>query len=212
MNDWAEPSTAAAAGTSAILSRNDDPFTLALRSNTEGRLDLDDLVYLNRAGPSPRDYPSTVGTLTTTEFSSRKASSMTKPTSAGTSYVVDGYNGKGKGKAVKTYASSLSATHGSGSEAEAEQDSVLFGVGDQFENNPLKGAARARKRPPLNKSSRPKKVPLVIHHDDAVTRSLDEAGPAIQRSSRRSSKGTCMVHGSGFPAHNGFVCDLEGVH
>jgi hypothetical protein len=196
MSNYAESSTAATADTSTVLARNDDPFTIALRSETGRPLSLDELVHLNRPDPPSRDLPSTVGTLTTTELSSWKESSVTKPTSAGTSYIVDGYIGKGKGKVVKTYASSLSATHGSGSEAEAEQDNALFGVGDQFESNTLRGAARARRRPRTNNTPRPKKVPLVIHYDDDVhVSSGEDTHPVIKQSSRGSSKGTSFFLG-----------------
>ncbi|KAF2449624.1 hypothetical protein P171DRAFT_196736 [Karstenula rhodostoma CBS 690.94] len=190
MSDYDESSTAATANTSTVLSRNDDPLTVALRGEIGHPISLDELVDLNRAGP-PHDFPSTMGTHTTTVLSSQKESSVTKPTSAGTSYIVDGYTGKGKGKIVKTYASSLSATHGSGSEAEAEQDNVLFGVGDQFESSTLRGAARARKRPRANRVSRPKKVPLVIHYNGPVHASSGEdLDPVIEHSSRCSSKET----------------------
>ncbi|KAL5394788.1 hypothetical protein PMIN06_006340 [Paraphaeosphaeria minitans] len=201
MSDLGESSTAATADTSTVLSRNDDPWTLALRSETEYPLSLDELVDLNRAEARSHGFPSTVGTLTTTVLSSQKESSITKPTSAGTSYIVDGYTGKskgkivdgytckGKGKIVKTYASSLSATHGSGSEAEAEQDHVLLGVGDQFEGNTLRGAARARKRPRAERILRPKKVPLVIHYDGPLhVFSEEDLDPVIKHTSRCSKE------------------------
>ncbi|KAF1969538.1 hypothetical protein BU23DRAFT_236731 [Bimuria novae-zelandiae CBS 107.79] len=190
MSDYAESSTVAAAATTGLI-RNDDPLTVALRSEVRSPLSLEELVDLNRTDQASREYPSTLGTLTTTVFSSQKESSITKPTSAGTSYVVDGYTGKGKSKVVKTYASSLSATHGSGSEAEAEQDNALFGVGDQFEGNTLKGSARARKRLRVNNIAKPKKVPLIIHYGRPVqVSSGEDLDPVIQQSSQRSSKET----------------------
>lgn len=157
--------TAMTATAAAVLLRNEDPLTVALRSKTESDFSLDELVDLNQTDQDFRQYASTLGTLTSTELSSQEESSVTKPTSAGTSYEIEGYIGMGKGKVVTTYASSLSATHGSASEAEVEQDNALFGVGDQFESNPLRGAARARKRPRVSRSWKPKKVPLVIHQD-----------------------------------------------
>lgn len=190
MSDHAESSTAAIAATSPVLSRNDDRLTVALRSETGLSLSLDELVHLYQTDPPSHECPSTLGTLTTTVPSSQKESSVTKPTSAGTSYVVDGYSGKGKSKIVKTYTSSLSATHGSGSEAEAEQNNTLIGVGDQFESNTLKGAARARKRPRANKNPKPKKIPLVIHYDGPVQASSEEdLVPVAKYSSYRSRKG-----------------------
>lgn len=194
MSDYGESSTAATANTSTVLSRNDDPLTVALRSKSVHPLSLDDLVDLNQADPPTLNFPSTVGTLTATVLSSQEESSFTKPTSVGTSYIVDGYTGKGKGKNVKTYASSLSVTHGSASEAEAEQDDVLLGVGDQFGSSTLKGVARARKRPQANRISRPKKVPLVIHNDGpAHVSSEKDLDPVIKHSSRRYGiKGTYL--------------------
>ena len=159
MSDYAESSTA------AMLSRCDDSMTLALRS--EGSLDLEDIVRLQRAASPTDDILSSVGTTSIAVFSSRKESYGTKPTSGGTSYPLDLRNGKGKG--VATYASSLSATHGSGSEAEAGQRDALIGIGDWTGDDPvtarpLKGAARARKRQRANRSSRPKKPVIIIQH------------------------------------------------
>ncbi|KAK7179766.1 hypothetical protein DPSP01_003241 [Paraphaeosphaeria sporulosa] len=212
MSDHGGSSTAATAQTSTVFSRNDDPWTLALRSETEHPLSLDELVDLNRTEPPSHDFPSTVGTLTTTVLSSQKESSITKPTSAGTSYIVDGYTGKGKGKIVKTYASSLSATHGSGSEAEAEQDNVLIGVGDQFESSTLKGAARARKRQQAHRISRPKKVPLVIHYDGpAHVSSEEELAPVTKHSSRCSNKETKYLRTRKVKKSDAIFADEERV-
>jgi hypothetical protein len=157
MSDYAESSTA------AMLSRYDDRMTVALRS--EGALELEDIIELQRAASPTHDVPSSVGTIPTAVFSSRKESNGTKPTSGGTSYPLEHY--RGKGKAVATYASSLSATHGSGSELDVEQEKALVGIGDWTGDGPvtprpLKGAARARKRPRANRCSRQKKPVIVI--------------------------------------------------
>lgn len=190
MSDYAESSTAATAATSTVLSRNDDPLTVALRSKTEHPPSLAELVDLTRAGAPSRSLPSTLGTLTTTAFSSQKESSVTKPTSAGTSYVVDGYTGKGKSKVVKTYASSMSATHGSGSEAEADQDNALAGVGDQFEVNTLRGSRKPRKRPVAH---RLKRIPPMIHYDTPPLMSSEEEMVRIEEPSSRHGKGTYLT-------------------
>lgn len=194
MSDYSEPSIAATENTPTVLSRNEDPLTVALRSETGHPLSLDDLVHLNRADPPSHDFPSTVGTRTATVLSSQNKSSITKPTSAGTSYVVDGYTGK-----VKTYASSLSAAHGSGSEAEAEQDIALFGVGDQFENSTLRGVPRARRRPRENKMWRPKKMPPVIRYGvlPVHTSSEENMEPLTEHSRRYNSKGTLARNAPG---------------
>jgi len=160
MSDYAESSTA------AMLSRYDDRMTAALRS--EASLELEDIIQLQRAVSPFHHVTSSVGTTPTAVFSSRKESNGTKPTSGGSSYPVEHHYGKGK--AVATYASSLSATHGSGSEAEAGQDNALVGIGDWTGDGPvairpLKGTARARKRPRANRCSRPKKPVVIIQHD-----------------------------------------------
>lgn len=105
----------AAPSVSFIISRNADPFTLALRNGDD--LDNDELSQLNQASSSAS---SSVGSSSTAVFSSREPSIVTKRTSYGTGYPVHDY--KGEGKAYATYAASLSATHGSDSEAEVEHD------------------------------------------------------------------------------------------
>ena len=172
-----------------MLARHDDPMTVALRS--EGVLGIDELIHLNRALSPLPVVASSSGTLTSTVFSSRKESTGTKPTSAGTSYPVDGY----KGKAVATYASSVSATHGSGSEAEAElealRDSALVGVGDWSADPPLKGSARARKRPRVNRRPKHKKPVVIIQQEGTGSASSGDEGPAVAKQvARRNGKGT----------------------
>ncbi|KAF1957028.1 hypothetical protein CC80DRAFT_53555 [Byssothecium circinans] len=181
-----------AESSTAVFTRNDDPMTVTLRS--EGTVDLDDIVRLNRNASPSHDTPTSLGTLTTTLFSSHKESRGTKPTSAGTSYPIGG-----KGKAVATYASSLSATHGSGSEVEAEKDHAFVGIGDWTAGAssdavcpPLKGVARTRKRPRHIKH----KKPVVIiqhdrpHSDPYPASSEDEELPAVENVSQGCSKET----------------------
>lgn len=190
MSDHAESSSL------AMFPRNADPMSVALR--TDGSLNLDDLVHLNQTAPPCQPGPSTIGTRTTTVFTSREQSSGTKPTSAGTGYPING--GNGKGKAIAEYASSLSATHGSGSEAEAEQENNLAGVGSwtgdgPIGTTPLKGAARARKRQRMNRRPKHKK-PVVIIHGPGHASSGDDEAPAVKCVSRRNSKGNhpCPQH------------------
>lgn len=197
MNSHAESSVTAMTATNPVFSRNDDPLTVALRSKTESDFSLDDLVNLNRTDPPSREYSSTLGTPTSTIFSSQKKSNLTKPTSAGTSYILNGYNGEGQDTVVRMYASSLSATRGSASEAEAEaeaeQENDLFGVGDQFENSTLRGAARARKRPRAGKSSKPKKIPLVIHHEPGGQLSSEEDLTPVVKHRYNRIRGTYLI-------------------
>lgn len=183
MSDYAESSTA------AMYARSEDPMSRILRSDAD--VDMDKLIILNRqASPSPFDV-STVGTLTTAVFSTHKPSTVTKPTTDGTSYPLDDY--KGKGKAIATYASSVSATHGSGSDNEIEllRDTALFGVGDWTEDGPgasrvLKGPARSRKRP-----RRPKhKKPVVIIQQERIdSASEEDNAPTTLQVSRHDNKG-----------------------
>lgn len=185
MSDYAESSTA------AMYSRNDDPMTLRLRS--EGALGIDELIDLNRQRSPPPVDASSAGTLTTTLFSSHKPSTVTKQTSAGTSYPVDGY--AGKGKAVATYASSLSATHGSGSDTELEaiRDEALFGVGDWADgpaaSRTLKGSARARRRPRPVRRLKHKKPVVIIQQDGTGSASDEDNVPAAKQVTRRNGRG-----------------------
>ncbi|KAF2689837.1 hypothetical protein K458DRAFT_382964 [Lentithecium fluviatile CBS 122367] len=178
MSDCAESSTA------AMLLRCDDRMTIELRSDRA--LELEDIIRLQRAASPIHDVSSTIGTPTTAGLrSSRKESSDTKPTSGGTGYPVHDY--KGKGKAVAMYESSLSATHGSGSDAEAEQENALVGIGDwtadgPITGRPLKGAARARRRPRANRRPKSKKPVIIIQHDvpDHASSGEDENPAATQ--------------------------------
>ena len=178
MSDHAESSAAA-------ISRNDDLITIALRS--EDSIDLDDIVRLARAVSPLHDVPSSLGTLTTTAISTFKESNGTKPTSTATSYPVEG-----KGKAVATYESSLSATHGSASEAEAEKEQDFVGIGGWTGDAPLKGTSRARKRrQQTNRRSKQKKPVVIIQHNDPSSTSPKEGEcSAVENITRRSSKET----------------------
>lgn len=179
MSDHIE--STAAADTCSLLYRNDDDaFTVELRKDQ--LLSLEELVHLKRSASRAGDTASSLGSRTTSVFSSRKESSVTKPTSAGTSYVID--------DKVATYASSVSATYGSASEAETDHDTALVGIGDQFDSDsvPLSGLG---KRSQIKKSrAKCKKPVLVIHHEHPLPSSEeDETHAIIHQSSRRSGKG-----------------------
>ncbi|CAI6325412.1 unnamed protein product [Periconia digitata] len=148
MNDHDEPSA---------ITRNDDLISIALRSDDS--FDLDEIVRLTRAVSPLHGGPSTHSTLPSTVLSTFKDSNGTKPTSMGTSYPVEG-----KGKAVATYESSISATHGSGSEADAEKEHDFIGIGDWTGETPLKGATRARKLHTTRRSKHKKPVVIIQDH------------------------------------------------
>ncbi|KAF2793280.1 hypothetical protein K505DRAFT_244767 [Melanomma pulvis-pyrius CBS 109.77] len=199
-----------------MFARNDDALTLRLRS--EGPVGIDELINLHRAtSPSPV-VASSSGTRTTVVFSSREASTATKPTSAGTSYPVENYTGKGK--AIATYASSLSATQGSASEAEAEieatRDNSLFGLGDWTADGPvtaapLKGFARAGKRQRTNRRPKPKK-PEVVIHGGPVFASSDDEGPAVANpaTTHRNSRDVKYLRHRRKPEHDQLNLAEEG--
>ncbi|KAF2193737.1 hypothetical protein K469DRAFT_241794 [Zopfia rhizophila CBS 207.26] len=165
--------------------RDEDPFTLALRGSDH--IGIDELISLNRNNSLTVACSSAAPT--TSFFSSHKGSSVTKPTSAGTSYPIEG---KGKDKAVATYASSLSATHGSGSDTELEaiRDNALFGVGDWIGDGARtprmpKGSTRTIKRP-----RRPKaKKPVVIQQTRHGSASEEDEGPATEKINHRDGRG-----------------------
>ncbi|KAF2493379.1 hypothetical protein BU16DRAFT_541076 [Lophium mytilinum] len=140
------------------LHRDNDPVTLSIRHGDA--IELKDITtnvntHLRAAEPS-----ATTSTAPPTEsaWGSRKASSMTKPTSHGTDHSAGGYNGKRNG--MITYAaSSLSATHGSGSDTdrEAQRDQDTLGMGSWAGLPPSLPVQAANKRP-----KRSKKPPVVL--------------------------------------------------
>ncbi|KAF2468568.1 uncharacterized protein BDR25DRAFT_55893 [Lindgomyces ingoldianus] len=159
------------------------------RLRAGGVLGINEIVYLHRVNSPLTVASSSTAPATTTVFSSHKESSGTKPTSAGTSYLVNG-----KDQPVKEYASSLSASHGSGSDTELEaiQDNFLFGVGGQFVDGPraartLKGPARTVKRPRAIRRPRAKKPVVMIHQNGGASASEDEH-PAVNQVTRRDGR------------------------
>jgi hypothetical protein len=108
--------------------RDDDPTTRRLREDPS--IELDDIVSNLHQYQHISTSAASSTIPTSSVFSSRKESVGTKPTSAGTSYLL--HKGNGKGKATVTYSSSLSATHGSTSESEHERarDDPFAGMGD----------------------------------------------------------------------------------
>jgi len=155
-----------------------------------------ELISLTGAVSSFPTAASSSGTRSTAFSSSRKES--TKPTSAGTSYPVERYHGKGK--AIATYPSSVSATQGSASEAEADVEafvnSTLVGVGDWATDSrsaapPLKGGARARKR---TRRSGQKKPPVVVHNGETECTSGEEYPAVAKPATHRSARGKAPMH------------------
>jgi hypothetical protein len=152
----------------AAFARNNDPLTIALRR--KDTLGLDDLVRLNQTRSLISDVSTSDGSASTVVFSSREASSDTKPTSAGTCYPL--YDSEGKRKDAAAYSSSLSATHGSGSEAELEIETSqridLLGTGSWMSDNStskhiFKDSTRSRQHGHKKPGLRNKKPPVVVH-------------------------------------------------
>jgi len=159
--------------------RDDDPTTILLRH--DALADLDDIV--NDLHRYDRTSPSTTSSTVPTNsvFSSRRGSVTTKPTSKGTSYPIE-YN-KGKEKAVVTYASSLSATHGSGSDTEREvaRDDALAGLGHWAGVSQTRTPKRKQIRPP-----RPKKPVVIVHGGRKSTDNDRET--SVREVSRRTGR------------------------
>lgn len=163
MSGQAESSTA------ATILRNDDPLTLALRNGDA--LNIDDIARLDRSMSPAYDVLSSLGTSNIAVFSTHDNSTVTKPTSTGSTYYNNAYKGKGKAKA--SYASSLSVANGSGSEAEAQRNTVgreaLFAMGDWTSGDPvptepLRGTARAKTRCRSDRNIKHKKPTVKIFH------------------------------------------------
>ncbi|KAF2812500.1 uncharacterized protein BDZ99DRAFT_461175 [Mytilinidion resinicola] len=140
------------------LHRDNDPVTLSIRHGAAIELkDITTNVNTHLRAATPSAISSTAPP-TESAWGSRKASSMTKPTSHGTNYSAGGYNGKRNG--LITYAaSSLSATHGSGSDTdrEAQRDQDTLGMGSWAGLPPSPPVKGSNKRP-----KRSKKPPVVL--------------------------------------------------
>lgn len=153
--------------------RDDDPTTLRLREDP--LIELDDIVSNLHQYRHTSTSAASSSVPTDSVFSSRKESLGTKPTSAGTSYPLH------KGKAVATYSSSLSATHGSDSEHERAREDPFAGMGDWAG---VKQPRAPNKKP--SGQSRPKK-PVVIIQDDRKAYE-DDQHPSTHAVSRRNGK------------------------
>ena len=161
-------------------------MTVNLRS--EGSVDLDEIIRLNRAASPPHDISTTLGTLTTTLLSSHRESRGTKLTSTASFCQAEG-----KGKAPVPDAWSLSASHGS--EQDTSDALTLTGIGCWTEGPaqpPLKGLDKIPKRTYRTKDKKP---PVIIHGnrpDDGPypPSSEDEGVSVVEKVARRSSKET----------------------
>ncbi|KAF2626250.1 hypothetical protein BU25DRAFT_104094 [Macroventuria anomochaeta] len=172
--------------------RNDAPWTTLARRN-----DGHDEDNLSRASSSAT---TSVGSSPTAVFSFREPSIVTKPTSYGTGYPTHDY--KGEGKADTTYATSLSAKHGSGSEAEVEHDDALctallgagaWSSGHQAEEQCLRRHENSKVRLSKVLPHRLKKLPLVLHQFNRDEASASqEAGPRANAAFTRIEEGTLL--------------------
>lgn len=165
------------------LHREYDPTTLSLRHDAAIELDRITSNINSHIHASTSIAASSSAAPTGSIWSSRKASSVTKPTSNGTSYPVVGSNGKGK-VAIVSASSSMTATHGSGSDTEREavRNQDFFGVGSW---------ARAGTIPIPKSNKRPKKSkkPVVIIHSDESDEIFEEPAPGTHQAYYHTNKG-----------------------
>ncbi|OCL04149.1 hypothetical protein AOQ84DRAFT_391748 [Glonium stellatum] len=159
------------------LHREYDPTTLSLRHDAAIELDRITSNINNNVHASASRGASSSAAPTESIWSSRKASSVTKPTSNGTSYPVVDSNGKGKVAIVSASSSpssSMTATHGSGSDTERDQDFACLGswAGASSVPPPEKSNKRAKK---------PKKPNVIIQNgkqDKALERPTSDTHEA----------------------------------
>lgn len=166
------------------LHREYDPTTLSLRHDAAIELDRITSNINSHIHASTSIAASSSAAPTGSIWSSRKASSVTKPTSNGTSYPVVGSNGKGK-VAIVSASSSMTATHGSGSdtEREAARDQDFFGVGSWARASPLPIPKKPNKRPKKSKK------PVVIIHSDESDEIFEEPAPGTHQAYYHTNKG-----------------------
>lgn len=171
----------------SIFARDDDPWSaLDLNLYHDGdRLSQASSSTIESTGPVPAHV-----------FSSHEPTIVTKPTSNGTDY--PGYNYKYKDQADVTYATSLSASHGSASEIDVEHDdaphdSFLHMGGwmsdhqaqDQCLRRPKHAKVRLSKNLPYRK-----KFPIDLHQHGRDLTSVDQGIDLPSESSVKSSLGS----------------------
>ncbi|KAF2091398.1 hypothetical protein K490DRAFT_52621 [Saccharata proteae CBS 121410] len=138
-------------------SRDSDAATVVLRTAED--FELTDLL----SPTNHSTYAESTGSDSSDELSrvfTASDKSSTKPTSAGTGYLFDRKDGKGK-LVVNEGPSSVTATHGSGSDTELENSQELYGIGvwtgPSFTTKTLPNIKRVS-------NYKVKKPPVVVHH------------------------------------------------
>jgi hypothetical protein len=166
------------------LHREYDPTTLSLRHDAAIELDRITSNINSHIHASTSIAASSSAAPTESIWSSRKASSVTKPTSNGTSYPVVGNNDKGK-VAIVSASSSMTATHGSGSDTEREvaRDQDFFGVGSWARASPIPISKKSNKRPKKSKK------PIVVIHGDESNETFEEPAPGTHQAYYYTNKG-----------------------
>ncbi|KAF2025768.1 hypothetical protein EK21DRAFT_116474 [Setomelanomma holmii] len=205
--------------TAAMLPRDGDEWSNALRSG-QG-LGIDDILCLHRTTMPSNDDMSSCDSSSATVFSGSEASTVTKPTSAGTSHPAAFYKTKGKGKQKLHYASSLEGAYGSASEAEAIRkalcrDSVAAAsnwADQELQSTRLKGSSKERIRQNNHYPGKHKKHVVVIQ--GTRRRVEHEERAALMATPTASYSGTATVaphlHGPDLDEHTVGLAE-EGQH
>lgn len=178
----------------SIAARNDDPWSA---------LDLNRYHDEDRLSQASSPTTASTGSIPADVFSSHEPTIVTKPTSNGTEY--PGYNYKYKDEADVTYATSLSASHGSASEIEVEHDDAPHDSflhmggwmsGHESQDHCLRRPKYAKIRLSKDLPYR-KKFPIDLHQDERCFTSVDQeidspSGSSIKDSFAPQEKGTCV--------------------
>jgi hypothetical protein len=178
----------------SIVARGDDPWSA---------LDLNRYHDEDHLSQASSPTTTSTGSVPADVFSSHEPTIVTKPTSNGTDY--PGCNYKYKGEADVTYATSLSASHGSASELEVEHDDTPHDSlahmggwmsGHQAQDQCLRRPKYAKIRLSKNLPYR-KKFPIDLHQNGRDLTSVDREIDSLSESPVKSScvsqeKGTSL--------------------
>lgn len=197
-----------------ILASDDDPWSTFTRLNEhvdEERLSQTSSSVTTSTGSSPADA-----------FSSHEPTVITKPTSNGTNY--HGYNYMHRDKTDVTYATSLSASHGSASDEDIEHDDALhdtllymgeWSSSQRTQDRCLRKRENAKVRLSRTLPDRVKKPPIDLHQNGQHSTSVDretvlpiETSPALNESGMNFSSHMKRI---GSDVYSGSRCLLHRV-